>query len=432
VGSEIARAVVEVLTSRRLTPGERASLANPPTQDPVAYDAYLHARAFMERTTRIESEQRAWTAAFENVVRLDPKFAEAWAQLSRRHSTLYSLGYDRTVARRAAALQALETAERLAPDLIEAKVARAHFLFVVSGDLEAAERAVLELERLSPSSPDIATGLAQITREMGQIDRSAGYARRAVTLDPLNPYREFALCLDYLTSRELELAVQTCAGAASVLPSDVSIVTVEAAIRQASGELAPARKMLHGLRPEPGDWRSLRVMSRQLLLDRNPAGAAALLEKYLADPVALGTRRGVVRRWLADALRQAGNAGALATYQMARSELEAELAGQPENPLYLGELAIVRARLGEGDVAGEQVRRCKQLADATRRTGYIADCGLAAIQVALATRDAAGLRRSVEEALKQRGALPPLTVNLLRVDPEFDDHRDLVRSLTPD
>ena len=55
-------------------------------------------------------------------------------------------------------------------------------MFVVQEELEGAERAVRALEARYPSSPDIATGLAQITRELGQLDRSASYARRAIML----------------------------------------------------------------------------------------------------------------------------------------------------------------------------------------------------------------------------------------------------------
>jgi TolB-like protein len=433
VEGEVARAIVEVLTARRLSPGERAALSRAPTPDPAAYDAWLRARGFMERNTRTEADLRDLTAAFEDVVRLDPEFAPGWAQLSRRHSTFYSLGYDRSESRRDAATRSLETAERLGPDLIDTKIARAYYLFVVAEDLEAAERAVLELEARNPSSSDVAVGLAQITREMGRLDRSTRYARRAVALDPLNAYRQYQLCQDYLTSREIVLAVQTCDGALDVLPGDVPIIALEATIRQTNGEIAQARRLLRGVAPEPGDWRSLRVISRQFELERNPAGAAAFLGKYLATPEALGTRRGLVRRWFADAQRQAGDGtAARASYETARAELEAELALQPSNPQFLGELAIVRARLGDRDAALDLGQRCMQFAVASRRTGYIGDCGLARIQVALATNDTAGLPRLVEEALKQRGALPPLTVSLLRVDPEFDDHRALVRSLTPD
>jgi hypothetical protein len=184
---------------------------------------------------------------------------------------------------------------------------------------------------------------------------------------------------------------------------------------------------------DPGDWRTVRVISRQLELDRKPHDAVAFLEEQLAAPGPLGTRRGVVRRWLADAQRIAGDTDAArATYDAARREIDAELARQPGNPLLVGELAIVRARLDDHDAANDLARRCTQLALASRRTGYVGDCGLASIQVALAANDAASLPKLLDEALQQRGALPPLTVNLIRLDPDFDGQRAVVRYLTPD
>jgi len=433
IESELVQAAAEALQARRLTPAERTAVLQPPTPVPAAYDAYLRAHAHTERTARNELDILETIAAYQDAVRLDPKFTAAWAQLSRRQSSFYSMGYDRTEARATAARDALENAERLAPDSVDAKAARAYYVFVVQEDLEGAERAVRALEARYPSSPDIATGLAQITRELGQLDRSASYARRAIMLDPLNPYRQFQLCQDYLTSREIVLAVQTCDSARELLPEDVGILALKATIHQARGELAPARALIKPLAPDPGDWRTLRVVSRQFELDRNPQGASAYLEKFLAAPQQLGTRRGVVRRWLADAQRHAGDTEtARATYDASRTELETELARQPSNPLFLGELAIVRARLGDRDAANDLAQRCTMVARATRRTGYIGDCGLARIQVALAANDSASLPGLLEEALSQRGSLPPLTVNLIRLDPDFDDQRAVVRFLTPD
>jgi TolB-like protein len=432
VESEVAQAVAEALQGRRLTAAERSAVLRPPTTNAAAYHAYLRARSFSERTVRNEADILAMIAAYEEAVRLDPGFESAWAQLSRRQSSFFSLGFDRTDARREAARLALEHAEYLAPNAVDAQAARAYYLFVVQEDLEGAERAVLALEARYPDSPDIATGLSQITRELGDLGRSAEYARRAVQLDPLNPFRQAQLCQDYLTSRETVLALHTCDRARELLPGDAAVFALSAAVRQTRGDLPTARALLRHVTAEPGDWRTLRVVTRQFLLDRHPRDAVALLESSLATPGVFGTRLGVVRRWLADAQRQAGDAGAHASYAAARGELEAELARQPENPLLLGELAIVRARLGDRDAAVALAGRCTELARASRRTGYIGDCGLARIQVALATNAADELPGLIEEALEQRGSLPPLTVALLRRDPDYDAHRALVRRLTPD
>ena len=361
VESEVAQAVARALQAR-LTDEEHRVITRPPSANPAAYDAYLRARAFAERTTRTESEIRSAIASFEEAVRLDPDFAMAWAQLSRRHANFFTLGYDRSAERRRAAQQALANATRLRPDLLETQAAHGYFLYVVEGDLEGAESAYRALESRNPASADAAAGLSQVTRELGQMDRSNDYMRRILALDPLNPYRHSVVCQDYAMARELDLAVQTCDRALTLLPGDVGILAIEATIYQARGMLEKSRDLLRSLTPAPGDWRTLRVMSRQLLLDREPRAAVALLEKYLANADALGTRRGMVRRWLADALRLAGDAAAArASYTLAGTELESELARQPENSLLIAELAIVQARLGAREAAEKLTQRALNL-----------------------------------------------------------------------
>ncbi|MEO8019176.1 MAG: winged helix-turn-helix domain-containing protein [Pseudomonadota bacterium] len=423
IESEVAQSVARALEAR-LTAQERSAITRPPTANPAAYEYYLRARAFAERTTRTEYEIRAAIDAYEEAVRLDPGFAIAWAQLSRRHANFFSLAYDRSESRRVAAQRALAEATRLAPDLIETLTARAYYLFVVEGDYSAAESAMLELEARAPQSADAASGLAQLTHELGQMDRSADYARRVLALDPLNPYRQSLVCLDYLTARKLDLAAKTCDRALELLPGDAGILTIDATIYQARGELDRARALLQSLTPAPGDWRTLRALSRQYQLDRKPTAAVALLGKYLEHADALGTRRGVVRRWLADAQRLAGDAkGAHASYATARAELEAELAHQEANPVLTGELAIVRARLGDHQAAVTLADRCLQLAAHPRRESLIADCTRAKVDLAQAAGDTAGAIRLLRELAAMRGLLPPLTGALVLVDPEFDNLR---------
>jgi len=420
VESEVAQGVAQALQAR-LTADERRVITQPPTAKPAAYDAYLRARAFAERTTRTEAEISAAIAAYTEAVRLDPDFAVAWSQLSRRHANFFSLAYDRSAARRAAALDALNHASRLAPDLIDTHAARGYFDFVVEGNLKGAESEFLAMESRAPTSADAASGLAQVTRELGQLDRSADYARRVLALDSLNPYRHSLICQDYLTGREFELALKTCQRALELLPGDGGILALTATIHQARGELDEARAMLRTLKPSPGDWRSLRVLSRQSLLDRKPADAVALLGRHLEGANTLGTRRGVVRRWLADAQRLAGEtAASKATYQLALAEIEAEMERQPANPVLMAELATVRGRLGEFEAAVRLEPRCTELASQPRREAWIAECALARIQAELAAGDPAHAVALLKEALTTSGALPPLTPALLKLDPEFD------------
>jgi TolB-like protein/DNA-binding winged helix-turn-helix (wHTH) protein/Tfp pilus assembly protein PilF len=423
IESEVAQSVAAALQAR-LTGEERRLLARPPTESAEAYDAYLRARASAERISRTESEIQAAISAYEEAVRADPGFAIAWAQLSRRHANLYSLAYDRSPARREAAARALDEASRLAPDLWETQSARAYFMFVVAGDLDGAERLYRDLERRAPQRGEAAGGLFLVTRELGQFDLSLEYARRALQLDPLNPYVQAMVCQSYATGRELDLAMQTCERALTLLPGDPGTRALLATIYQARGELDRARHQLQGLTPAPDDWRSLRVMSRQLMLDRKPADAAGLLERALEHANELGMRRGFVRRWLADAQRLAADpAAARASYAGALADLESEIARQPDNPAIMAETAVVHARLGSRQAGERLLQRCMEPAGTPRRESSIADCRLAGMQVALAAGDAAEAVRQLREALTMRGAFPPLTRALLRLDPEFDPLR---------
>lgn len=422
IESEIAQDVAAAMQAR-LSVEERDSISQPPTAVPAAYVSYLKARAFAQRTTRTETEIHEAIAAYEKAVQLDPEFALAWAQLSRRHANLYSLGYDRSAERRDAAQLALGRALALGPNRLETKAARGYFLFVVDADLEGAERLYRELEASHPTSADATAGLAQILRELRQQERSDDYAHRTLALDPLNPYRHAIICQDFLTARELEVAAKTCARARELLPGDVGILVLEATIQQARGELGKSRELLSALAPEAGDWRSLRAFSRQKLLDRDPGAAVELLAFELdrqGGPGALGTRRGVVRRWLGDAARLADDSLAASdAYQLARGDLEAELGRQPGNPLLMAELAMVQARLGNRDAAMEMSRQCAAAAARVRRDWYAAECALANIQIELATGTPAEAVARIKDALALRGQLPPLTRELLRVDPEF-------------
>ena len=97
VQEEIAKAVAEQMKVRLL--GEKTrSDAVPSNQNPAAHNAVLQSDFYFQQQTA-ESIQKAISFAQE-AVRLDPDFAIAWAQLSRRHANFYSLGYDRSAQRR--------------------------------------------------------------------------------------------------------------------------------------------------------------------------------------------------------------------------------------------------------------------------------------------------------------------------------------------
>ena len=83
--SEIAKRIAESLQAK-LTGREEQALAVKPTNNPEAYEAYLRGLALDERNyfSSYSTDLAEKAAGFyERAVQLDPKFAVAWARLSR-------------------------------------------------------------------------------------------------------------------------------------------------------------------------------------------------------------------------------------------------------------------------------------------------------------------------------------------------------------
>jgi TolB-like protein/DNA-binding winged helix-turn-helix (wHTH) protein len=177
VESEVARAIAETLQAK-LTGAEQRELAMKPTQNPEAYDAYLRGLVYARRPTRTAPEIKESIAAFEEAVRLDPKFAAAWAWLARRHIVLYADNHDHSPSRRNAARQALDAAIQLGPDLTETQLAKGYFLYRVESDYVSAEQALVQARQQSPNNAEAAFLLAVVAREQDRWQESVTRFKR--------------------------------------------------------------------------------------------------------------------------------------------------------------------------------------------------------------------------------------------------------------
>src|SRR2546423_13077388 len=126
VESEVAKAIADQLRAKLTGQEERVIMARP-TDSPEAYDAYLRGLAYSLKTSTTPSNLLAAQKYLRDAVRLDPKFALAWAVLSYVEAARYTTpNLQPTVALREAIQQAAETAANLQPNLGEAAFAKAH------------------------------------------------------------------------------------------------------------------------------------------------------------------------------------------------------------------------------------------------------------------------------------------------------------------
>jgi hypothetical protein len=106
VESEVAKAIAEQLRAK-LSGQEEQVIAAKPTDNPEAYDAYLRGLAYTLKAANTPANSLGAQKYLREAVRLDPKFAVAWARLSSTESRGYvTQNLQPTIALREEARQA--------------------------------------------------------------------------------------------------------------------------------------------------------------------------------------------------------------------------------------------------------------------------------------------------------------------------------------
>ncbi|MFN2542708.1 MAG: hypothetical protein ABR514_11170 [Chthoniobacterales bacterium] len=429
VESEVAKAIADRLRAK-LTGQEEQVIAAKPTDNPEAYDSYLRGLAY---TVKANAPANALGAQkhLREAVRLDPKFALAWAHLSYVEARGYvALTLQPTLALREEARQAAETALALQPKLGEAVLAKGFYHYACLKDYDTAERYFEQAHPLLPNSSQIPERLAYVTRRRGQWDRSEAYFNEAERLDPLNVNLLGQRSISYKSLRRFPEALQKLDQVLNITPDDILQIASKAAIAQAEGDLPRASALLAPLRPSPELYQVLETQAYQAILERRPAPVIPRLREILAEPVpALGFYNGELRFWLGWAQEVAGDpASTQETWRQARSELENFLKEQPENYVLIGDLALINMGLGDKTAAlalsDRGVTALPIEKDALSGPRPLEVLARVAAQAGEPDRAITALQKLLSIAYSgPLGENVPITPALLRLDPMFDPLR---------
>ncbi len=180
----IVTRVIEELAPQ-LTMQERNRLARPGTLSNSAFEAYLQGRSLVGQPTRVSLTRAA--AFFEEAVRLDPEYADAWAGAASAYKRMPVVA-DGAPAEwfgkaRTAATRALE----IDPEHPEAHSVLGTVAFWYDWDYPRAEQLLRQAIALQPSSPDAQLFLAHLLSNIGRFDEALVEIRRARALDPAWP-----------------------------------------------------------------------------------------------------------------------------------------------------------------------------------------------------------------------------------------------------
>jgi serine/threonine protein kinase/Tfp pilus assembly protein PilF len=428
VESEIAKGIAESLQAK-LTGREEQVIAARLTENIEAYDAYLRGLAYtLKPGANTPAYYLGAQKYLKEAVRLDPKFALAWARLSYAEAVGYiTTNLQPTDVLREEIRQAAETALTLQPNLGEALHAKGFYHYACLKDYNTAVHYFEEARRLLPNDSGIPRSLAYVARRRGQWDQSEWYFNQAERLDPRNVSLLTQHAYSDVNLRRFAEALRKLDQVLDITPDDVDTIAFKAAIVQAQGNLPLAATLLAPLHPNPADYSALEVQAYQAILERRPAQIISRLKEILAKPdPALGFYNGELGFWLGWAQEVAGDhAAAHQTWQQARSELERFLKEQPQNRRLVEHLALTNVVLGDKVAAltlAEQATAANPIEkDAVSGAAAIDVLARVAAQTGDPDRAVAALQKLLwvpgEGALAQN---VPLTPALLRLDPMFD------------
>lgn len=368
VQEDIAKGVATAL-GVSISPIELERLERKPTQSVKAYDFFLSGRRYAKGSDLLRDLPAA-VRQFERAIEEDPDFALALANLAIENIHMYWT-MDRTEARRAMAESAVQRALELQPDLPEAHLAMAWFLYQGHRDYEAALRELAIAEDGMPGDADVVFARSVIYTRMGKLDQALPSWERAVELDPRNPnlLRQYAGLLSRL--RNYATAELYLDRVIEIAPD-----AVEAKIQKAEipwlrdGDGVPYLQAIRGnplLRPGEellGEW-------HVAILARDYEVALAALDES-QEEVVMQTRN--LYKPLASlygiTYDLAGQHElAIQQFEMARRHLEDVIVQRPEGPVMLS-LAEALAGLGQSEAA---TRLALQAIEATQAVGGESD-----------------------------------------------------------
>ncbi|PZR74626.1 MAG: hypothetical protein DLM73_07545 [Chthoniobacterales bacterium] len=280
VEGEVAGAIAEQLKVK-LTGAEEKAIADKPTENVAAYDAYLRGIT-IEHTQYSYGAYQEAAQNYADAVRLDPKFGLAWARLGVVRSFLYFNGVDRNTNTPEAVKEAADRAKSLAPDSGESWTAQGAYRYRVLRDFEGAAVAYKQAQAKLPNNSYVLENLAFVLRRLGRWDEAEKNYKKALELDP----RDISLLgsmggefYNYL--RRFDAANATLDRALEISPDSESAHANKALVLQSEGRLTEAAQEIARIPHDSTDDFVLITRLNQAFYERRFDNAIDAIEKKL-------------------------------------------------------------------------------------------------------------------------------------------------------
>ena len=414
VQSDIASRVAEALGVA--LGGAAKRLADKPTQNLAAYDAFLKGEESRKSGYSVESLRQA-LSLYEQAVALDPNFAAAWARLSATCSAIYFDDSRPEIKERAGF--AAQKAAALAPDDPLTYVALGRYQELVVWDNGSALGLFTRGLSIAPGNAELLTLAGRTEDDMGQWEQAVMYFQRAQSIDPRLAGPPASLGSLYLWHRRYADSREAFHRALSLDPGDPWLTADTIRTFLGMGDLAGARGVLRNL---PRDLDRTSLVRALAVYDAVWVMEPPDLDLFLRlTPIAFDNDKG----WWNLAMtmgyeRKGDEAKVRAHAEAAVKEFEEQVRAAPDMSTPHTLLGLSLAYLGRRDDAIREGLRGVALMPATRDATWAPICESLLVRAYVLVGEQDRAIDGLERVLKVPGYLSP---GWLKIDPNFDPLR---------
>jgi len=430
VQADIATKVADAL-GVELGDSTRRELTVKPTESLAAYDEFLKGEAAAQDMKADQAGLRRAIAYYQRAVSLDSTFAQAWSQLSRAQTSLYSNGVPSP---------ALANAARIAFDRALARRPADRLAYLAAGDFYESvnpvdnERAVAEYSHglvLAPDDVDLLSALAGAETSVGRRDGAAERLAHAARLDPrsLTVVRRLTAVHTFL--RQYPAADSAADRAMELAPTSPAMVSLKVIAAAGRGDLDSARAVIRSAqsRIDPAALYPFLAAYHDMywVLD-DPQQREVLA----APPGAFDDDRGSWGLVRAGLYQLRGDRRRMRVYaDSARLALEAQLRAEPDDWQRHSLLGLALAYLGRKPDAVREGQRGVALMPISRDAYFGPYSQLQLVRIYLLTSEPDLALDQLEPLLRVPYYISP---GWLRIDPTFNPlrkHPRFQRLLSP-
>ena len=422
IQTDLAQKIASSLQAK-LSPNEKEQLDRQPTKDPNAYLLFIQAHDYANRPDHLRDDSIKAEELFEQAIKLDPKFAAAFAGLSMVESWIYH-SFEPTQARREKARLNADESLRLEPNLPEGHLALGFSYYYGDRDYE---RALAEFEiakRDLPNEAQAYMAIGAIQRRQGKWTESTANLEKAVALDPKNASMLVNLAWNYMAVRNFEAADKTVDRAIAVAPKSFAVTALKAYLAAAwKGDLSVVEKQSAPI-PEDVDPSGLVTFERYwvLTLQRKFPEALAVVQKFPRETLITYTTAPAPKAFLEGNIHflEGDKPRSQAEFEKARVISEQLLRDAPEDPARHAQHGFILAALGRKEEAIAEGKRAVALLPESQ-DAFDGPRGTAALaQIYAWTGESDEAFRLLDHLLSVPNGL---AVPMLKLDPAWDPLR---------